>query len=57
MLKRIPKKTKLLGYTINIEEVSQQAMDDMCREPGNAGLWNGTTKDDHFKIYLAKGVP
>ena len=56
-LKKIPKKTKLLGYTIVIEEVSQEAMDQMYDQPersGNEGLWVCNTHDEIFRIYLTK---
>ena len=54
MLKRIPKKTKLLGYTIVIEEISQAAMDEMCDTPDNEGLWSQSYMEGRFKIYLCK---
>jgi len=54
MLKRIPKKTKLLGWTIIIEEVSQSIIDDLSDEPGAPGLWHAIYKDARFTIYLAK---
>ncbi len=54
MLKRIPKKTKLLGYTIHIEEISQAAMDEMCDTKGNDGLWAQSYMEGRFKIYLCK---
>ena len=54
MLKRIPKKTKLLGWTITIEEVSQSVIDDLSDEPGSPGLFHAKYSDAKFTIYLAK---
>ena len=54
MLKKLPKKTKLLGYTIVIEEISQEAMDQMCDHPANEGLWVSNPSEGFFRIYLTK---
>ncbi len=57
MLKRIPKTTKLLGWHIVIEVVSQAIIDDLCDEKGAPGLWHAMYKDNKFTVYLAKEPP